>query len=239
MQIKIIVKLINKLELPISYHHILQSILYTPLRVNLKFNNLHDEGLKTGKREYKLFTFGPIKGHYIIKNKTIIFDEVIQFEVRSCYEEVITCIAEDIEANGIRFGDSTYRDIIVERRDFHIVSDDIIIQMVSPVTVHKTETNSNFTRYFNPNEYEFFQYVENNFIRKYRAYFGRESSKEVSFSKICVSENDKYITRYKNIIIEGYFGTYRLKGDVDALDFLYQVGLGAKNSQGFGMFEIV
>ena len=39
--------------------------------------------------------------------------------------------------------------------------------------------------------------------------------------------------------LTAYSGTYELFGERKYLDFLYQTGLGSKNSQGFGMFEIM
>ena len=49
----------------------------------------------------------------------------------------------------------------------------------------------------------------------------------------------KLVTRYKGILITAWYGTYQLTGERKYLDFLYQTGLGAKNAQGFGMFEIL
>ena len=37
----------------------------------------------------------------------------------------------------------------------------------------------------------------------------------------------------------GYKGVYKLEGERKYLDFLFQVGLGSKCSQGFGMFDIL
>ena len=56
--------------------------------------------------------------------------------------------------------------------------------------------------------------------------------------KIKITAKDKFVTRYKNFYISGWFSEYRLEGNRKHLDFLYQAGLGSKNSQGFGMYEI-
>ena len=47
------------------------------------------------------------------------------------------------------------------------------------------------------------------------------------------------VTRYQGILIIAWYGTYRLSGECKYLDFLYQIGLGAKNAKGFGMLEIL
>ena len=53
-----------------------------------------------------------------------------------------------------------------------------------------------------------------------------------------ILEKDKYLTKYKGFFINGWKGIYQLSGERKYLDFLYQTGLGAKNSQGFGMFDV-
>ena len=53
------------------------------------------------------------------------------------------------------------------------------------------------------------------------------------------SSTRKIVTRYKGSYINAWYGTFQLKGKRKYLDFLYQTGVGSKNSQGFGMFEII
>ncbi|MBQ8166545.1 MAG: CRISPR-associated endoribonuclease Cas6, partial [Lachnospiraceae bacterium] len=60
----------------------------------------------------------------------------------------------------------------------------------------------------------------------------------VRLEPIKVTQKDKYVTKYKGIYVSGWKGIYQLSGEAKYLDFLYQTGLGAKNAQGFGMFEI-
>ena len=49
----------------------------------------------------------------------------------------------------------------------------------------------------------------------------------------------KMVIRYQGVLITAWYGTHKLSGERKYLDFLYQTGLGAKNAQGFGMFEIL
>ena len=53
-----------------------------------------------------------------------------------------------------------------------------------------------------------------------------------------VGRRDKYVTKYKGFYLSAWLGEYQLTGPRKNLDFLYQTGLGCRNSQGFGMFEI-
>ena len=47
------------------------------------------------------------------------------------------------------------------------------------------------------------------------------------------------MTLYKTTRITGWHGRFRLSGSPEMLDLLFHSGLGAKNSQGFGMFAPV
>lgn len=239
MQLIIKINLEQGLTLPLAHHHILQAVLYAPLRNDAYFSQLHEQGAMNGKRDYKLFTFSPIMGHYAVANHRITFDGEIELEVRSCNEELLERMADYFQTQGIRFGDSVYKNVEVRMQDVHVESDDIVIQMISPMCAHETNESSGYTRYFNPREAEFYRYIESNFERKYRALHPSDEITGVSLSQIKVTKLDKYVTRYKDFIIEGYKGIYRLTGPREYLDFLYQVGLGEKNSQGFGMFMIV
>ena len=61
----------------------------------------------------------------------------------------------------------------------------------------------------------------------------------ITITPVRLTPADKYITIYKNTIIEAYRGIYVLSGRPEFLDFLYNVGLGSKNSQGFGLFDVI
>lgn len=78
-----------------------------------------------------------------------------------------------------------------------------------------------------------------NFIRKYYAYTGIYVPDGIMMEPISFSEKDKHVTRYKGFYLSGWTGTYRISGERKYLNFLYQAGLGAKNSQGFGMFDVI
>ncbi len=185
-----------------------------------------------------MFTFGPFKGKSRIEDGRIEFRDSVSMEFRCAVDSISEKMILNISGNGITIGEKNFRDIIVTSSDNRIESEDIIIKMLSPITVRRTDPNSNKTIYFNPGD-EFRQAVISNYIRKYSAFSEADSAPEILFDVIDVRSEDKYLTRYKDFIIEGYMGTYRLRGYWEALDFLYNVGLGSKNSQGFGMFDIV
>ncbi len=238
MQIKIIIPLTEPLSLPIAYHHIQQSFLYRLMDKD-GVSPLHDGGFNYEKRKYKLFTFGPFEGKYAVKDGRILFSDRIGMEFRCVDESIANCMVDNIKNGGITIGRNLYTDISVNKFDHHVKSDNVVVRMLSPITVRETDADTNKTQYYFPGEEAFIDAVVQNFRRKYSAYTGSDIDPGMEFEVLDVRPKDKYLTRYKGFIIEGYKGLYRIKALPDHIDFLYNCGIGSKNSQGFGMFEIV
>ncbi len=250
MQLKVSIKLNEPLILPISYHHILQAVIYKLMGDDYGNAVLHDGGEQYGKRKYKLFVFSLLEGTYKIKDKKIIFFDNVSFEVRAFDENVIKAIEDNVLENGIQFGERKFNSVECSRKNTHILNDKILIKMMSPVCVYKTLQNSNHTNYLNPLCQDFSTEINNNFIRKYQAAGNSfiempvklpselADNQLITITPYKVDSKDKYLTYYKKTIIEAYRGIYELRGRAVYLDFLYNTGIGSKNSQGFGMFKL-
>lgn len=81
--------------------------------------------------------------------------------------------------------------------------------------------------------------INKNFIRKYASCYGIEPESDVEIEPVRITEKDKFVTNYKGFYLSGWQGIYHLYGERKYLDFLYQTGLGSRNSQGFGMFRLL
>ena len=88
-----------------------------------------------------------------------------------------------------------------------------------------------------PNQKEFYTLIDTNFRHKYQSYFGHDSLTNITL--LPVDHIKKVVTNYKNTWITAYHGIFELHGDIQSLLLLYDTGLGMKNSQGFGMFDII
>lgn len=240
MQLIITHKVAPVLELPINYQHILQAILYQSMSgVEEYAKGLHEQGYGKQGRSYKLFQFSQIKGRYRIANKKIIFEDQVSFEVRNVDQHLICMMKEYFEKNGITYGTNHYREVDVKVTDHTVEDSEIVIKMRTPVTVHATDKMTKKTFFFRPEDERFSLLIRDNFKRKYRAYTGIEAENSISIEPVNVGEKDKFVTNYKGFYISGWYGIYKLKGERKYLDFLYQTGIGDRNSQGFGMFDIV
>lgn len=240
MQLLLYIKAEQPVTLPINYHHILQSILYRTLSYSSEMADfVHDTGYSFGDRQYKMFQFSHLKGRYHIHQKNIIFDEYMTLEIRSPENRMIQLLAQVFQEQGIWFGDIHCQDIEAELRDYTIEETNLMIRMETPITVYSTDGDSGRTYYYTPDDDVFYEKVNDNFLRKYYAYYGVMPVSGIILEPTCITEKDKYVTRYKQNYITGWYGSYRLSGKRKYLDFLYQVGLGGKNSQGFGMFQLL
>lgn len=239
MQLKIRHAVSEGLVLPLNYHHILQSIIYRELPVACGYSRqMHDGGYVSGSRRFKLFTFSLIKGRYEIRDGKIIFREAVSWEVRSPDIYMLQLLAESIRRHGIRYGEQQIADVDVYLTDDTVETDDVGIRMRSPICLYSTDPVTKKTHFYAPDDEEFGWRLNDNFIRKYRACYGVEAESGIEIEPVRVGQRDRYVTRYKDFYLSGWMGRYRLKGARKYLDFLYQTGLGSKNAQGFGMFDI-
>lgn len=238
MQLVVSHKLDRPLVLPISYHHILQSIIYRTLETAPEYSGfLHDCGYVLANRRFKMFTFGSIKGKYHIDKDKIIFEEDISYEIRSVEPRMLLLLKQQFESVGITYLSQHYANVNAMLCDKRCDTNVAHIKMLSPICVYDT-TSDGKTIYYNPNEPKFAQKINENFRNKYRAYTGLDPETNIEIRLEKSHPKDKYITKYKGFFIVAWKGHYVLQGEPKYLDFLYQTGLGGKNSQGFGMFEV-
>ena len=54
-----------------------------------------------------------------------------------------------------------------------------------------------------------------------------------------INEKNFNILKYRNTIIKGYTGVYKITGDPRLKKTAYETGLGSKTSQGFGCFRVL
>lgn len=240
MQLIVNVKLDKPLILPLNYNHIVQSIIYRTLSVIPEYADfVHDVGYSNGNRSFKMFNFSQLMGEYRIQRHNIIFENFVSLEIRSPQPLLINILRASFEHNGITFGTQVYHDIFMEMYDYSVEDESLIIEMKSPMTIYSSDSLTGKTYYYEPTENEFAQMIDDNFKRKYYAYYGIRPASSIELELQAEYKPRKLVTKYQGVYVNAWFGRYCLKGKRKYLDFLYQTGLGAKNAQGFGMFGIL
>jgi CRISPR-associated endoribonuclease Cas6 len=222
------------LRLPLAYNELVQGALYACWRP--EFAALHDVGYAVGGKAYRLFTFGPLQGSHIVQNKQITFTGPVSFELRSPVQPLVQAVVETLAGQGeMRLGAQTLPVVGLRTADQLLFRSRHRVRMVAPVTMHTTLENGH-THYYTPQDAEFAPLVCGNLGKKIEA--AGLPLEPVLGLVPCVETLRKCVTRFKGIYITGWQGDFWLEADPRTIAFLYLTGMGDRNSQGFGMFEL-
>jgi len=235
----------EEFKVPVSYNYGVQSLIYKYIDRQLS-DFLHDKGYIFGKRRFKLFTFSRIQGHarFLRNEKVFAFADSFNIIVASPIGTFIESLAENFikSAEARLFKQTVHVESINVCAQPHFDSE-VVVTMLSPVTMYSTFSTPDGrkkTYYYNPFEKEFSQLLEENLKKKYEIlYKTKANGADFSIEPIGISKNHEKIIDYKGTVIKGWMGRYRLKGSPELLALGYNAGLGGKNSQGFGCFEII
>ncbi|HOV50910.1 MAG TPA: CRISPR-associated endoribonuclease Cas6 [Candidatus Cryosericum sp.] len=239
--------------LPEHYNYIVQSYLYASLSTALA-SRLHDEGWEFGKRRFKMFVFSQLYAQQLQRTAhpmdapgqpsqpRVNLGSPCWFLVGSPEEQILQELAQSLLHSGEgRLGSNAVRvtsvallaPLQLEPGPIQTLR----VRTLSPITVYKTDERRH-TVYFSPHDAAFSAYIRENARRKFTAYTGREP--DVSgFDIRPLDQRDHAVTViFKGTRIRGHTGRFELSGSGELLRFLYDAGLGSKNSEGCGMIEI-
>nr|WP_269456778.1 CRISPR-associated endoribonuclease Cas6 [Thermanaeromonas toyohensis] len=206
---------------------------------------MHEQGFELGKRKFKLFTFSRLMGKVRVAPRQgyMLFSPPINVVICSPLAIILQEVASGLLKQGyIRLGKELLQVDKVTATDQVVQGRNIVVRMLSPLTVYSTLVDSEYryTHYYSPFEPRFQELILANLTKKYWLIFGRQAEQEgFSIEPLSVSEKDFKIVKYKGTIIKGWMGIYRLQGDPQLLEVALDAGLGGKNSQGFGCCELV
>jgi CRISPR-associated endoribonuclease Cas6 len=243
----------SQILLPESYNYFLQSYIYKSISAALA-KKLHDEGWEYGKRRFKMFTFSQL---YATQSERIAsavpsasqhsrryirLSSPCWFFLSSPEQQILQELAQSLlEDKEARLGNNILQlSSVTVLTSPEFSSDEVStvsIRTMSPITVYKTD-ETHHTTYFSPHDAAFAPYVRENARRKFTAYAGHEPDL-AGFDITPIEERDHPVTiDFKGTMIRGYAGRFHLTGSADILRFLYDAGVGSKNSEGCGMIEL-
>jgi len=235
------------ITLPISYNYQVQSMIYNNIS-NTLANELHKKGFAFEKRKFRMFVFSRLQGSFQVnkKNKTIQFKSPISLIFATPYNILTQSLAEKTMKHGeVKIGNNQLYISSIEVYKNRTFDNTIKIKILSPITVYSTlyknDGKSKKTYYYTPYEKEFKDLIHDNIIKKYTAF----NKKEPKDKKFCIDplkvtqKRNHIVAFYKDTVIKGWTGIYILTGSPELIGFSYDTGLGSKNSQGFGMWEII
>ena len=233
----------NPVFLPFSLNEIVQGFIYWNMEESLA-KKIHDSGFLWEKRSFKLFTFSRIRGSYEKHGGGFCFRPPFGLVISSPKIEILESLAEHLfKAGQVRLGDNMVR---VESVNVHARQEfktQALIKMLSPMTAYSTlQTMDGKPKvyYYSPHESEFAELIKKNLMKKYEVLKELDgSSLELAVEPVGVKKQDEIMVRFKGGWVKGWMGKYRLIGSPELIEVGYDAGLGSKNSQGFGCFEIV
>lgn len=229
----------SEIVLPLAACETVQGLLYRAISQDPVYaRKVHETGRSFDGRKFKLFTFGELVGRYTVENSRIFYSNGVQLTVRAADPYMIQLLLQYFQKDRqVQLGDNTVTVSEALLEDTHIFGERVQVRTLSPVTVYVTEEDGR-TVYFSPENPRFCEGIVSNARRKWASWRGSEDGFSLQVRTV---ENARYIkraTRFKTTFITAWHGPLLLEGAPQVLDFLYHTGLGSKNSQGFGMFEV-
>lgn len=241
MRLEIILKGKNNFKVPFNYNHILSAIIYNKI-ADLNFaNELHSS------KSFKFFTFSQIyiPKRRIVKDGIIAKDGVINFYISSPNDFLIKSLVdgflEDLE---ISFQNQKLTIQKIEALKTPEFSSKSEFKTLAPIIVRtKKEIDGELKIWDLAPSDKFFKSLENNLIKKYIKFNNLTKTDK----KINIYSDMNFVKRKRISINKGNATTHHraymmdliLEGDLDLIEFAYDVGIGEKNSMGFGMVKLL
>lgn len=130
------------------------------------------------------------------------------------------------------FDNSLKLDRINLRRTLTLNQETVIFKTLAPVLVNN-KGSANW--YLLPDQEGFNEGLEFSVKETARTFLG-DNDFHIDFKPIHIQRK---VIRHYNMDRQGFAGVFELHGHPDVLNLIYQIGLGVRRSQGFGMLEVV
>jgi len=230
---------VEMFSLPIHYNHLIQGWIYDNISDELS-SFLHDRGFAFERRKFKLFTFSRLLSRFKISGGSIYFEGPVWFYISTPIDRFMREFANALlRKSTVRLGRELLKVREIAILDEPNFSRENEIRMLSPVTAYSTlltPEGRKKTYYYSPMEREFEEILNSNAIKKYQLLHGKMLKGSLQVTPIRARES---VVIYKDTVIKGWMGRFKLGGPKTLMKTVYEAGLGNKNSEGFGMFEVI
>lgn len=242
----------EKASIPLNYNYAVSALIYkTIAESSPEFaQRLHEKGFVVQEKTFKLFTFSRIetKDAFVDFKSGRIFlnNPYIKLQVSSPIEEFL---------KNFVFGTFSQKTFRIDKSEFILDSaetieepeiiDEMSFRALSPITEAVRNENSE-TVYLSPND-EWSEIITRNLQRKHEALYGKSlpnAKVEWKWNEDYFAEEKGYkraskLIDIKGIKVRGWLAPFSVKGNKELIKLGYETGFGNKNSQGFGMAEII
>lgn len=236
----------EKLALPLHYNSQIQGFIYRNLDRAIS-DWVHNEGVALGKRRFRFFTFSRLLGKYRIEGESIEFTGPVQVHIGSVHEQILESLVKHLLMEEVVWlGEERCELLRVEVEETPKIGRPVLVRTLSPITVYSTLIGGDGrkkTYYYSPMEKDWEEQLLASLRRKAQA-LGWGERKLASLAgahirPVRVGKQDLRIVKYRETVIKAWTGLYELDLPEPFFLLAYDSGLGSKNSQGFGMVEVV
>lgn len=239
-------------SIPLNYNYAVSALIYkTIAESSPEFaQRLHEKGFIVGEKTFKLFTFSRIetKDAFIDFKASRIYlnNPYIKLQVSSPIDEFL---------KNFVFGTFTQQTFRIDKSEFILdsaetiedteITEEMNFRALSPIT-QSIRNDKGETVYLLPQD-NWSEFITRNLQRKYEALYG----KTLPNAKVEWKWNEDYFANEKNckkaeklidikgIKVRGWLAPFSVKGNRELIKIGIETGFGNKNSQGFGMVEIL
>lgn len=227
--------------IPIQYNYLIQSAIYAALPEETAAR-IHDEGFRSGKRTFKMFTFSRLLGRFILNGPTgtITFPEGATLVIASPDAKLFLPLMNNLlTKNQVRIGQAAFRVEEMRFEEQKAENDVLTVRTLSPVVAYSTllrPEGGRYTCYYHPGEREFDRLIAANLSKKYEAFYGLQPP-EGAVTLKPLDRPRLHVTSYKGTVVKGCTCRLKLSGPRELLQMALDAGLGSKGSQGYGCVE--
>ena len=245
MRLKIVLRALNEGTVPYNKKRALNAWIYNMIKsaeVELA-EKMHDS------RQIKFFTFSDVflQKPYSLTNDgiavrkwshlTVVFSAWDDNLPKAISKAMIKIANKNLRQ--LVLGTVTYDILFIEGIAEPEITEEMEFGPVSPISV-STEKNEKIVS-VEPTEEQFFVSLKNNLEKKYRLLFKREYGGILEITPLWKKVKSKRFSKAVDIkggLIKAYYIPLRIKGKKDIMRLAYVVGVGEKNSMGFGMLDV-
>jgi len=242
MRLRIKIKIVNGKSLPIDYRSLLIALFKNSFAENSYDKKLYFLADEQKNHNLRSFTFAAtFIDPKFVQDEVLLGSEIFTVNFSTPDFETAIMLYNGLLANKdkpFEYKNSCkiqVETIHLNKQEKLIVRDEAVFKTLSPIVVKESDMTTNHDKFYSPEDGQFLDLLNKNCIMKAEKFLNKKLEltgfEAISYKKIPV--------RLKGHFVEAYQGIYRLQGEPELLNLLYQVGLGAKNGYGFGMLEVV
>lgn len=235
MRLKIKMKA-DKLVLPLAYKSIIQGVIYNMMDKQGEGSFYHDHGYRNREKTYKMFVFSDLYGKYNVEDKQITFFDDIKLYISVLDKKLFKIVYNFLLNNEyLFFNNQKVRLVGIDIMDLsHFSGDQIVtIKTLSPIVTYTSKDK--YFKYYSPEDKKYEELLKDNIIHKMIAY--NYTVKSCIFEINKINYQKKKLVHFKNTFYEAYQCELVITTNYDTLKIIYDTGLSAKGSCGFGMIE--